>query len=591
MLAHFFLIFLSYLLRLCVDLKVTELDKNKLNQYVVICDAKGQFISKYGDMQNYIPFNQIPKSIIDALLATEDKLFWEHGGINLASMIRAGLLNLASFKVLKGGSTITQQLAKNLLLNNEAKLYKRKTERKVKEFLIALKLEANLTKAKILEYYLNRIYFGRGAYGISAAAKIYLDKPVNELNLKEISYLIGLVQAPTRYGNNHAKALERANHVLNRLYKLDIIDEEELRKYKLLPVNVGLNSVRFYLGQYSDWILTQIPKWIRESNRSIKVYTTLDQELQQKIVHYLPTLHKGSRFVFSELAFICCDRDGAIRAMLGSFNNVTHGFNRVTQAFRPAGSIFKIYTYLTGFLNGLNTDELISDTPPTIGDWSPSNYYHKEVGFVTVAQSFAQSINASTVRIAMRYGVNKIINTARLLGLTGSIPPDCSMILGSGCISLFELAETLLIISSQGCQTIPYGITKICDFQTSEVLWEHSEEYVPIRLINNETALDKMLYVFREVVESPRGTGRIAKSTYPVGGKTGTSQDYRDVWFGCISPFMVACCWCGHDDNRPMVKLDLPNLKNPSVALCKYALDQAQKTYSSEEEEDEEESD
>lgn len=575
--ATLFMLLTSYFVGLCKSIDVSELSNALLKQHVVIYDCNDNLIAKYGDLQDYVPYDDIPRDAINALIATEDANFWSHRGIKVFSMLFAILENLVRHKIVRGGSTITQQLAKTVLLSHDPSLSRRKTERKIKEIIVALKLEQVLSKEQIMELYLNRVYFGRGAYGIGAASQVYLGKELDKLSLIECAFLVGLVQAPSRYSREYDKSIKRTAHVLRRMVKVGFIDQaqpEALIKIEQVPY-----QPKFKSGSFLDWVILQIPDWIRQSRKPISVRTTLDSGLQSKLMSSINKIKERSKFNFSELAFIACERDGAIKVALGGLKDVCHGFNRVTQAFRQAGSIFKIYTYLTAFMQGMKLDSTVEDTPPTIGDWTPSNYYHNEVGFVTLEQAFAESINGATVRVAMQCGLSNIINLARLLGLTGSIPNDCSLILGSPCITLYQLAQTILTIAGDGYQILPYGIVEIKDYDTGEILWKFDEEQNSTRLIDDDDALDQMLRAMKAVVDSPKGTGKMARSHYPVAGKTGTSQDYRDVWFGCVTPFMVACAWCGHDDNSPMERSDDPKRINPSVALCKVVLDMASTNY------------
>jgi penicillin-binding protein 1A len=268
--------------------------------------------------------------------------------------------------------------------------------------------------------------------------------------------------------------------------------------------------------------------------------------------------------------------------MVGGLSSTS--FNRATQAFRQAGSVFKIYTFLCAFLQGLRHTDTVEDTPPTIGDWTPSNYMHREVGFVTLERAFAESINGATVRVAMDCGLSNIVNLTRIFGLTGSMPQNCSLILGSASVTLYQIAQTMLILANNGYQKAPYGIREI-KTHDGTTIYTYSDSGV--RLITDQDALDEMDTIMHSVIQ--KGTGRFAKTDkYPIRGKTGTSQDYRDLWFASISPFMIACAWCGHDDNSPMEKVTAKDVANPVVALCKEVTEKKSEEYEVVEDENQE---
>jgi penicillin-binding protein 1A len=550
------------------------------DQYVIIKDCKDQVIIKVGHLENYAQLSDIPKSIIHALLATEDRMFWQHAGINPLAMLKAIRENIESGKIRRGGSTITQQLAKNVLFSQDPTLLKRKIERKIRELALAFQLEARFTKAQILEYYLNRVYFGRGAYGITGAAKAHFGKKLEQLTISEAAFLVGLLQAPSTYSGSARLGQQRTQHVLKRMYQVGAISEDVY----LSELNAAVTQVA-YSGPAAggipvNWILEQIPDSIKEAGHPIIVHSTLDLDLQKAVFSRINSIKDVSRFDFTEVAYMLCEMSGATRVMIGGLSSNYYGFNRVTQSMRPTGSTFKIYVYLTAFLQGMQPESVFDDSVPMVGDWLASNYYHNEVGMITVERAFSESVNGATIRIAMEYGLSNIIAVARLLGVTRPINNDCSLILGSTSISPYELIKTLLIIANDGQQISPYGITSITD-ENGQILWQQNTNQEPIQLLDNPDAFDNMRHVMARVVESPRGTGRSIKNNkYRIFAKTGTSQEYRDIWF-CgmtpVGPGLVFCAWCGQDDFSPMNRSEDLNKKNPAIELSKIGLDLALK--------------
>jgi penicillin-binding protein 1A len=451
--------------------------------------------------------------------------------------------------------------------------------------ILTLQLESRLSKEMILEHYLNRVYFGRGAYGITAAAKLHFNKQLEELTIGESAFLVGLIQAPSTYSSLVALGQKRMQHVLRRMYKVGAISSDVFISESISEVVQSPYAGESKGNPCIGWIMEQIPEWIRDSNKAIIVNTTLDTKLQKMIVSKIPEIKRTSRFDFTEMAFILCEVDGAVRVMIGGINQDLYGFNRAIQSVRPAGSTFKIYVYLAAFLKGMKPESVFDDSPPVIGKWSPSNYYHNEVGLITAEKAFSESVNGATVRIAMEYGLENVINTARLLGVNRQINNDCSLILGSTCISPYELAHTMLIIANDGEQIEPYCIKSIQDYETGQTIWEHREEQAKIKLIDNEEAFDSLRHIMSQVVESSRGTGRsIANSKYRIMAKTGTSQEYRDIWFtGMTETGVVFTAWCGNDSYSPMNRSDDPKKKNPAIEISRIALEGIMAGYTREE--------
>lgn len=542
--------------------KVDDLDSYKSLRSIIVEDINGEEIFRDGRAYEPLDIDEIPVDVINALVATEDVNFWVHIGINPFSMAYAVSKNISKGKIVRGGSTITQQLAKGLLYDKDPRISKRKTERKIKEIMLALRLENKYKKAKIMEAYLNRVYFGRGAYGISAAAKAFFGKPASALTLFECAYLVGLIQKPSLYAGNPKLALERAKHVLRRMKKVNYIsknlDLTELDKIIVLKQNRSFGEDLF-----GEWILKQLPDQVYSVEGLVYVRTTLDLSLQKLFFSLIPEMKKNSRFQIGELAFLCCDRTGAIRVMVGSLNPSIRGLNRCIQP-RQAGSIFKIYIYLLAYMKGMNPDDIIDDLPIRLKDWSPSNYMHESIGSVFLKDGFAESINSLAVQLTIKNGLPNLINLARQLGVNGHMENDMSISLGSACITLLQLVQSVLIIMNNGYQVVPYGILEIRNGE-GKVIWK--KDCTIERLKEDDAAFWSMKETMLHTIESPRGTGRGAKLPGSKrAGKTGTSGSGKtpnDLWFVCFDEEMLCCSWFGNDDGSMMEKSD--GAKNPAV--------------------------
>ena len=542
--------------------EIAHLEAYKDSRSIIVKDAYGEDIFKDGKGYEPVEIEEIPQDVVNALVATEDITFWSHIGINPFSLGSAAMKNITSRKVVRGGSTITQQLAKNLLYDLEPEIAKKKTKRKIREIILALRIEKKYSKSKIMEMYLNRVYFGRGAYGISAAAKAFFGKTLENLSLFECAYLIGLVQKPSLYAGNHKLALQRASHVLRRMEKVGYISKIDLSELDNLITLKPKNN--FGADLFGEWIVKQIPKEIMELNKPIYIKTTFDSRSQKAFVQLIPEIEKNSRIKVDQLSFLVCDRTGGIRVMIGGKDTSIRGLNRCLQP-RQAGSIFKVYIYLLAFLNGATPEQILDDTPISLGSWTPSNYKYQSVGSIFLKDAFAESVNSIAVQLVKENGLPKLINLARQIGITGHIESDMSISLGSACITLSQLSQTILIIMNNGYQVSPYGILEIRD-STDKLLWK-KDLSLPEKLIEDDCAFWSMKETMLHTVESPRGTARAIKvANSKRAGKTGTSGSGNgptDLWFACFDEKLTLCAWFGNDNGSFMEK-GLGN-KNPAV--------------------------
>jgi penicillin-binding protein 1A len=489
----------------------------------------------------------MPPHLPQAVIATEDRRFYEHAGVDPYGLARAMWTNLLAMRVVQGGSTITQQLAKNVFLNPERSL-----RRKAQEFLLALWLERKFTKERILELYLNRVYFGSGAYGISAASQKYFGKKVSHLTMAESAMLAGLLKAPSRYNpvNDRQLARGRLVQVLANMQDAGYIapqDQTAALNQKLIfntTVN-GAGSQYFF-----DWVLDQLPEYIGQPQGDLIVVTSLDARLQEEAEKTLAAAleKEGARLSVRQGALLTLGADGAVRAMAGGRSYSQSQFNRATQAKRQPGSAFKPFVYLTALEAGLTPDSVMRDSPIILKNWQPRNFKKGYAGEVTLRYALSESINTVAVKLSEMSGRQNVIETARRLGIQSKLAPTPAVALGVSEVSLLELTSAYVPFSNGGFAAAPYGILKVHTPQ-GLTLYERKEE--PRRQVVNWRAGQQMNEMLENALS--HGTGRAARLAYfRAAGKTGTSQNYRDGWFMGYSNDLVTGVWFGNDDGAPM---------------------------------------
>ena len=512
---------------------------------VVVLARDGSVLSRTGGGQ--ILIRDLPPHLPQAVLATEDRRFYEHFGMDIIGFARAALANLKAGRVVQGGSTITQQLAKNLWLTPE-----RTFTRKLKELMLAIWLEARLQKQEILTLYLNRVYLGAGSYGVESAARRYFGKSARNVSLSEAALLAGLLKAPSRYAptNNLNRSRQRAAEVIDNMVEAGYLSENAAAKAKRSPAKLAKSgSPSGGYGYFVDWVETQIPLFIGRVDDGIVVETTLDPLAQRSAEAALSkTLaqHSKKRHV-NQGALIAFDTGGGIRAMIGGRSYRKSQYNRAIQAQRQPGSAFKTLVYLAALESGLGPDKKFKDGPINIDGWRPKNFDGKYAGQVTMETALARSINTVAVRIAQAVGPERIIQTARRLGVTSRLSSDLSIALGTSEVSLFEMTAAYLPFANGGIGVYPFGIQRIRS-KTGTTLYERSNSSLG-RIVESRHVgqMNKMLST---AVTS--GTGRKANMKgRAAAGKTGTSQDYRDSWFIGYTADLVAGIWLGNDDNAP----------------------------------------
>ena len=519
---------------------------------ITVTGQDNTVLARYGDLQGVrTPVSELPAHLVYAVLATEDRRFYQHFGIDPIGIVRAMVTNIAEGKVAQGGSTITQQLAKNLFLSPA-----RTVKRKVQEALLALWIEHHLTKDEILSAYLNRVYMGSGTIGIEAAAEVYYNKPAKDLNLRESATIAGLLKAPSRYSPqaNPGLSAERANVVLAAMADAGYISEEEARSMTSVPPAprkkpTEANSIRYF----TDWVTRDLDLLIGAPKLDVFVTTTIDPDIQNAAEKALATQLRehGADKKISQGAIIVLDYDGAVLAMVGGYDYQRSQFNRAAEARRQPGSSFKPFVYLAALQNGWDEDDSILDAPITEGKYRPGNYDGEYHGEIPLRYALAFSLNTAAVRLAQYIGVGSIADTARAAGIRAPLHPDLSLALGTAEVPMIEMVNAYATIARDGYYIDPYAITRITD-KKGRLLYQRSNA-VPARRTLDPRAVNELQDMMTLVVTE--GTGRGAQGPYRLSGKTGTSQEFRDAWFIGFTDRYIAGVWVGNDDNTSMKKV------------------------------------
>ena len=511
---------------------------------VTLLATDGTPFATYGDRTRMpVPAGDLPAVLKQAVLATEDRRFYQHFGVDPYGLARAMWVNLRAGRIRQGGSTITQQLAKNLFLTPE-----RTVTRKIQELLLALVLEHRFGKEQILAIYLNRVYLGAGTYGVEAAARRYFGKSARDVGLYEAATLAGLLKAPSRYNpaRNPRAARRRTGQVLANMVAAGYLSATRAAAVKPPGGGRRRRMVEESGSRYfADWVMARLGGYIHLGDRDLTVRTTLDLRLQDAAERGAAraVATAGGR----QVALLALAPDGAVRAMVGGRDYRQSQFNRATQALRQPGSAFKPFVYLAGIERGLTPDTIFDDVAIAIGGWRPRNYDNKHHGRVTLRQALARSINTVAVQVSERAGRKRVIAAARRLGLTSELKPHPSLALGAGEVTLIELTAAYGAFANGGWMVLPHGIVEVRD-SAGKRLYRRSGSG-PGRVLDRRTlrAMNDMLGAAID-----RGTGKAARLARPAAGKTGTSQDFRDAWFVGYTADMVTGVWLGNDDATPM---------------------------------------
>ncbi len=514
---------------------------------IMVVAADGQVIAERGSFfGDEARLAELPRYVPQAVIAIEDRRFYRHFGIDPIGLARAMITNIRAGRVVQGGSTLTQQLAKNLFLKPERTL-----KRKIQEAVLAIWLESRFTKDEILQLYLNRVYFGAGAWGIEKAARKYFGKSARELTLGEAAILAGMLKAPARYNplKYPGRARKRARQVIAAMLEEGYITREEAARALSRVRPVKASSYVPATQYIVDWILEQLPDLIGDFDRSIVVETTLDHGLQQLAERTLRRilLKEGRKRRVSQGAIVMLGPDGAVKAMVGGLSYRKSQFNRAVHAHRQPGSAFKPFVYLTAIEQGYTPDTVELDAPFQIGNYRPENYGRKYHGRVTLRTALARSLNTVAVKLCVAVGPAEVVATAHRLGITSPLNPVPALALGVSEVTPLEITAAYVPFANGGKAVVPYIVTRITS-RDGKVLYERHGS--GLGQVITWRDLGMMNDMMRAVVEE--GTGRAARIPgRDIGGKTGTSQDYRDAWFIGYAPQLVMGVWLGNDDNTP----------------------------------------
>lgn len=534
---------------------ISNFEDIKPNPVTTIYSADGEVIKTFTAFKfEKVSIDKIPEYLKEAVIATEDKNFYHHRGFDTLGMVRSTIANISSGQVKQGASTITQQLARILFLSNE-----RTFDRKIKELIIAHRIEKTISKDEILEMYLNSVYLGSGVYGVSSAARTFFDKDLSQLTLAEQALIAGLPQAPSIYSpfNNKKAGLKRRDQVLRRMYRNKYITQEQMEQAQKEELHLS-NKPRVYsynkAPYFIDFVLNELKNIGFEeqeiSQGGLKIYTTLDYKSQNTAqMSAVAALNRaGLTKAANQMAlFSFSPTTGRIYGYIGGKNYEQSQYDRVSKAVRPSGSSFKPFVYATALQQGVSIDDTIEDTPLTIRDWSPKNYGKKYRGKITIWQALAVSSNVAAVRLIKKSGVEAVIQTAREMGITTPLASDMTIALGSNGVKLYDMVVAYGAFANGGFRVRPYAVERV-ENSRGVTIYENSGPKI-VKVINFETAAG-MTYMLRKVIEV--GTGKAANIAPNVAGKTGTTNDYRDAWFMGYTPDIVTGVWVGNDNNSKL---------------------------------------
>ncbi|MFZ5663622.1 MAG: transglycosylase domain-containing protein [Pseudomonadota bacterium] len=518
-----------------------DLKSSPNGQMILVKASDGTEIMQLGpSFGEWLDIEDIPQVMKDAMISVEDRRFAYHPGVDVIGIGRAIFTTASGGGRLRATSTITQQLARNIFLSNS-----RSYTRKIREGILALALEQKFSKDQILELYLNKVYFGGGAYGVDSASRKFFNHDATTLSLAEAAIIAGLVKAPSRYSPtaDSEAAIGRAGVVLQVMQDVGTITpaqaaEADLDAVKFAPEK-GQNSVRYF----TDWALPQLDTLIEGNDEPIVVWTTLDLNMQRAGTNAIQAYVPGG----AQGALVALDRDGAVRAMVGGTDYVTSNYNRAVSALRQPGSAWKLFVYMAALEAGYKPEDIVTDAPITIGGWTPRNSGGSYAGDISLRTAFAYSKNTVAARIGEDVGTSTIANMARRFGITTPITTLPSMVLGSSEVRVIDMVRAFAGVSSGGVAIAPYGITKVTTSK-GELLYQHEADMSQVLVPPYVTA--GMTDLLQTAVNV--GTGRAAQIGRPVAGKTGTTNSNKDGWFLGFSSGITTGVWMGRDDARPV---------------------------------------
>ena len=526
---------------------IQSLEIPKRPPSIQIVDAQGHALARRGDLAGApTPLKEMPAYVPRAFVAIEDRRFYEHYGVDPFGIARATVANILHRGVAQGGSTITQQLAKNLFLTQE-----RTITRKLQEALLALWLERKFSKTQILEMYLNRVYFGSGAYGIEQASQRYFGKSAKQITVAEAALLAGLVKSPSRLAptRNFDGAEKRAKIVLAAMAELKFINPGTERIALSRPPRIVAQASNGAVNYVADWVMDALNDALGHVDEDIVVYTSIDAGLQASAEKSLEEelAQKGDKNGVAQGALVAMTPDGAVRAMVGGRSYADSQFNRAVAAKRQPGSAFKPFVYLAALEHGLTPDTVREDKPINVKGWQPENYGHEYFGPVTLTKALALSLNTVSVRLTLEVTPLAVVRTAYRLGIASKLEPNASIALGTSEVSMLELVGAYAPFANGGYALIPHVIEKIAAANGKVIYSRNSQQLGRIIEARYVTMMNSMMAETLTIGTAHKAT----LPGWPAAGKTGTSQDFRDAWFIGYTAHLVTGVWLGNDDGTP----------------------------------------
>ena len=547
--------FKAYLLSLP---PINNLEEFKPNIITKFYSSDGEIIKTFTAYTfKKVELEDIPENLIKAIIATEDKNFYHHDGYDLFGLARSMVANVMAGRVVQGASTITQQLSRILFLSNEKTF-----NRKIKEFIIAARIEKTISKDQILEMYLNNVYLGSGAYGVEGAAQIYFNKHINELSLAEIALIAGLPQAPSVYSpfNDIKKAEQRRNQVLKRMYKMRYITNEQYKAAKEEKIKLSSIPQLYTFNKapyFCDYVMDELERLGFDetdiSQGGYKIVTTLDYKAQMAANEAILRNMNGWGLTGDKqqaALFSFNTQTGKILAYAGGKDYTKSQYDRVTQAIRPPGSAFKPFVYAAGIERGLEPNDMIQDMPVKIGNWAPRNYGNKYRGEIPLYTALMVSSNVCAARLIEYVGIRPVIQLARVMGITTPLEYDYTIALGSNGVKLFEITRAYGVFSNGGYRVEPYSVESIETSRGKVIYTAPKTRATKVMAMETAAIMTAML---KTVIQS--GTGAAANIGKPAAAKTGTTDDSKDATFFGYTPNIVTGVWVGNDDNTKMGNL------------------------------------
>ena len=516
-----------------------DLKSSPNGQMIRIRAADGTVIQSLGpSFGRWLTIDQLPSEMKDAMVAVEDRRYYLHPGVDPIGITRSVYVRAVDGRWTQGGSTITQQLARNIYLNNNKEF-----GRKIREVILALAMETKFSKDQILELYLNKVYFGGGAYGVDAASRRFFDHGAEDISLAEAAIIAGLVKAPSRYAPtaDAQAALDRAKVVVEVMQDAGMITPAEAASVDLAGVRLAAETPQDSVRYFTDWILPQLDGLIDETEKPIDVWTTLDLTMQRAAASAISANAPSG----AQGALVSIDRDGAVKAMVGGTDYISSIYNRAVTAVRQPGSAWKLFVYLAALEAGYRPEDMVEDKPVEIDGWQPKNSNGNYAGEISLRTAFAYSKNTVAAQIGQDVGTGSIANMARRFGITTPVNTQPSMVLGTSDTRVIDMTQAFAAVAAGGRTVTPYGITKVTTID-GELLYA-AKPSSSVQLVDDWVA-GAMTDLLQSAVAT--GTGRAANIGRPVAGKTGTTSSNKDGWFLGFSSGLTTGVWMGRDDAR-----------------------------------------